>query len=626
MFDISEELKKLPEKSGVYFMKNAEGTVLYVGKAVHLKNRVKQYFQNTKKQNLKTQKLVSQIHEFEYMVTDTEIEALLLECTMIKEYKPYYNILLKDDKTYPYIKITTQEVYPRIFITREVKQDKAKYYGPYTDASALREILNMLENWFPIRKCKKQFPRDFYQERPCLNYDIKQCFAPCHEKISREDYQEYIKQAMHFLEGKHKGLYQEIEKKMQRYASEMNFEEAILCREQLKAIEILMEKQKVNHTSIVDGDVIGMACFLGRALVQVFFVRNGKVIGREQFSLTLTEEQSNREILTAFVTQFYSGTAYIPKEIILQEQLLEEDSKLLEHYFSDKRGSKVKLVAPIQGEKEKLLSLAKQNAHLSLEQFGEKLQREEKRTKAVMKQLQFLLGLEKPVVRVEAYDISHIQGVSMVGSMVVFHDGSAKKSDYRKFRIQTVEGANEFASMTEMLSRRFSHVIKETQKQKEAHDNNNGKEKSFTQLPDLILMDGGEIQIQATKKVLQGYGMEIAVCGMVKDEKHRTRALLYEGKELRVAQEVFLWLERVQNEVHRFAINYHRKLHETITMRSVLDDIKGIGEKRRNALLKHFGSIDRIKEAEVSELLEVVELTIQNAEAVYCFFRGEELL
>lgn len=618
MFDIQEELKKLPQKPGVYLMKDADGHVIYVGKAVNLKNRVRQYFQSSRNQTAKTRSMVPHIREFEYIVTDSEMEALLLECNLIKKYHPYYNILLKDDKTYPYIKVTVQEPFPRIFVTRRMEKDKAKYYGPFTDVLAMKETVETLHKLFPIRKCKKVFPRDIGKERPCLNHHIGQCVAPCSGQISQEEYQAYVKDAMDFLEGKHEEIRKKMEKEMQAAAERMEFEKAAALRDKMRAIQSVAERQKISNTGLGDADVIAFVRAFSECLVQVFFIRGGKMTGRENFTLTVFEEQSRGEILTAFVKQFYSGTAYIPKEILLQEALLEEEGELVAAYLSERRGSKVTLTVPIKGEKHKLVELAHKNAMLIFEQFGEKLKREEQRTKGAMEELRQALGITTELRRVEAYDISNTQGFESVGSMVVFEDGRAKNSDYRKFKIKTVVGPNDYASMKEVITRRLNHAMREKTE---------GKTTSFTRLPDLILMDGGKTQVHAAEEVLLSFGIHIPVCGMVKDDKHRTRGLLFQEKEIRMplTSEGFRLVTRIQDEVHRFAITYHRKLREERNLHSVLDDIKGIGRVRRKALMLHFGSIEKIAEAEVAELLEVDGMTIPAAEQVYLFFHREEL-
>ncbi|KAF5068251.1 UvrABC system protein C [anaerobic digester metagenome] len=618
MFDISEELKKLPQKPGVYLMKNDKDQIIYVGKAINLKNRVRQYFQSNKNLTAKTRAMVPQIVEFEYIVTDSELEALILECNLIKQHEPYYNIMLKDDKTYPYIKVTIQEEFPRIFITRRLDKDKAKYYGPYTDGLAVKETVETLHKLFPIRKCKKNLPKEIGKERPCLNHHIGQCLAPCSGAIASAEYKEFIKDAMDFLEGKHDGIRKKMEAEMAEAAEKMDYEKAAALRDKIRAVQSVAQKQKMANMSVGDADVIAMVRAFHECLVQVFFIRDGKMTGRENFTMTASEEQSRSEILTAFVQQFYTGTAYIPREIILQEDLVPEEKELLSEYFSEKREGKVIFTVPIKGEKQKLVELAHKNAMLIFEQFGEKLRREEQRTKGAMEELRQALDIEGTLHRVEAYDISNTQGFESVGSMVVFEDGKSKNSDYRKFRIKTVIGANDYASMKEVITRRLNHALKEKAE---------GKTSSFTRLPDLIFMDGGKIQVSAAEEVLMSFGMNIPVCGMIKDDKHRTRGLLFHGEEIKIpyTSEGFKLLTRIQDEVHRFAITYHRKLRQEAGLHSVLEDIKGIGEVRRKALMRHFGSIEDIARAEVGDLLEVTEMNIPSAEQVYAFFHQDEL-
>ncbi len=616
MFDIAAELKKLPQKSGVYLMKDEKGQIIYVGKAVNLKNRVRQYFQSSKNQTPKTKTMVPHIKEFEYIVTDTEMEALILECTLIKQYNPKYNILLKDDKSYPYIKVTVQEDFPRIFVTHKREKDKAKYYGPFTDGIAMKETIEILHKLFPIRKCKKNLPKETGKERPCLNYHIGQCMAPCNALITKEAYGVYVKSAMDFLEGKHDAIRKQMEQEMAEAAAAMEYEKAAILRDKIKAVQSLAQKQKMENMALQEADVVALVRAFSECLVQVFFVRDGKMTGRENFHIQAPEEQSRSEVMTAFIKQFYSGTAHIPREIILQEHLTDEEG-LLQAYLSQRRESKVTFTVPVKGEKQKLVELAYKNATIAFEQFGEKMRKEQQRTKGAMEQLRQALGIAEPLHRVEAYDISHIQGFASVGSMVVFEDGKPKYSDYRKFKIKTIVGANDYGSMQEVLTRRLNHALREK---------GEGKTSSFTRMPDLILMDGGKTQVHAAQEILSAFGMEIPVCGMVKDDKHRTRGLLFEEKEVHMplTSEGFQLVTRIQDEVHRFAITYHRKLHETQTLHSVLDDIKGIGQVRRKALMRHFGSVEKIAQAEVSDLLEVENLTIKNAEAVYAFFRGLE--
>lgn len=614
MFDIVEELKKLPTRPGVYLMKDKDGQIIYVGKAINLRNRVRQYFQSSRNHTAKVRSMVPHIAEFEYIVTDSEKEALLLECNLIKLYRPYYNIMLKDDKTYPYIKVTIQEDFPRIFVTRQMQKDKAKYYGPFTDVMAMHETVETLHKLFPIRKCRRNLPRDIGKERPCLNYHIGQCLAPCDGKISKEEYAVYVKDAMDFLEGKHGDILKKMEVEMNAYAEALEFEKAAVLRDKINSIRFVAQKQKISNTGLGDVDIIAFVRAFGECLVQVFFIRGDKMTGRENFTMTASEDQSRSEVMTAFVSQYYSGTAYVPKEIILQDPLTEEEAPLLQEYLSEKRGSKVTFTVPQKGEKQRLVTLAAQNASLISSQFGERLRKEESRTKGAMEELRQVLGLTHPLERVEAYDISNIQGFESVGSMVVFENGKAKKSDYRKFRIRTVAGPNDYASMQEVLTRRLSHCLKERAL---------GKESSFTRLPDLILMDGGKTQVHAAQEVLASFGMDIPVCGMVKDDRHRTRGLFFEETEINLPThgECFRLVTRIQDEVHRFAITYHHKLREERQLHSILDDIPGIGEKRRKALLRQFGSVEAVAKAEVEELLQAEGMTIPAAEGVYRFFR-----
>ncbi len=620
MFDIQEELKKLPQKPGVYLMKNKNDEIIYVGKAVNLKNRVRQYFQSSRNQTVKVQTMVPNIAEFEYIVTDSEMEALILECNLIKKYSPRYNILLKDDKMYPYIKVTINEDFPRIFMTRKYVKDKAKYYGPITDVSAVKETIEMVHKLWPIRKCRKNLPKEIGKERPCLNYHIGQCTAPCDGMISKEDYRSIVFDAMQFLEGKHEEITKKMEQEMEEAAEKLDFERAALLRDKIKSIQSIAERQKMANSYIGESDIIAFARAHGEVLVQVFFIRGGKMTGREHFFLKAADTMTRSEVITGFVKQFYSGTAYIPKEIILECDIVEEEKELLERFLSEMRGSKVLFTVPQKGEKHKLVELAAKNAILTFEQFGEKLKREQLRTKGAMEQIRDALGLMRSVNRVEAYDISNIQGFESVGSMVVFEDGKAKRSDYRKFKIKTVIGANDYASMEEVIQRRISHALKEREDRK-LHVSSENK---FSKLPDLIMMDGGKIQIHAAENILSQFGLNIPVCGMIKDDRHRTRGLIYRDEEiyLPLSSEGFKLVTRIQDEVHRFAIEYHRKLRDKTMLHSVLDDINGIGEVRRKALLRHFGSVEEIKKAEIEELLEAEGMNQKAAEEVYRFFHS----
>lgn len=615
-FDIAEELKKLPDKPGVYLMKDETDEIIYVGKAVNLKNRVRQYFQSNKNHTAKVLAMVPHIREFEYIVTDSEMEALILECNYIKNLRPKYNIMLKDDKMYPYIKVTVQEPFPRIFMTRHLTGDKARYFGPITDAYAVKETIDTIHKIWPIRKCKKVFPRDMKKERPCLHYHIGQCMGICDGLISEEEYGAYINEAIELLEGKQEKIEKRLEAEMYQAAENMEFEKAAERRDKLRALRSIAQKQKMANTGLGDMDVIAFARAHGEGIAQVFFIRGGKMTGREHFPLRAMDEMTRSEVMTEFVEQFYSGTAYVPKEILLQEPLIAEEQTLLETYLSGQRGTKVTFTVPQKGEKQKLVNLAWKNAMLTFEQMGERIKREEQRTRGAVEELRQALGLEQEIHRMESYDISNTQGFESVGAMVVFEAGKPKRSDYRKFKIKEVIGANDFASMEEVLTRRFRHGKEE---QEELIPGEIGK---FNRLPDLILMDGGKPQVLAAENVLDAFGLSIPVCGMVKDDRHRTRGLLFEGEEIPLDShsQGFQLLTRIQDEVHRFAITYHRSLRDKKGMRSILDEINGVGAVRRKALLRHFGSAEEVAKAEVSELLEVVEINEKVAETIYAFF------
>ena len=623
MFDIKEELKKLPQKPGVYIMKDSKDDIIYVGKAINLRNRVRQYFQNSANQTAKTKSMVPHIKEFEYIVTDSEMEALILECNLIKKHRPYYNIMLKDDKMYPYIKVTVNEDYPRIFVTRKYLKDKAKYYGPMTDVSAVRETIDTLYKLFPIRKCNRILPRDIGKERPCLNYHIGQCTAPCNDHISKEEYRKIIDDAMQFLEGKHETILKKMEQEMYEASENLDFEKAAMIRDKINSVNRIAQKQKMANSSMGDSDIIAFARANMEALVQVFFIRGGKMTGREHFLINYFDGTTRSEVITEFVKQFYSGTAFVPKEIVLQEDIVAEEKEVIENWLSDMKGSKVSFVVPQKGEKHKIVELAAKNAILTLEQFGEKIKREQQKTKGAIEEIKTAIMFDGEINRIESYDISNTQGFESVGSMVVFENGKPKRSDYRKFKIKTVIGANDYASMEEVLRRRFSHALKEyTKMEEEGHVNS--EEGKFTKLPDLILMDGGKTQVSAAYNVLYEFGLNIPVCGMVKDDRHRTRGLLFNDNEIIMPtnSEGFKLVTRIQDEVHRFAIEYHRKLRDNKMVHSVLDDIKGIGATRRKALLRHFGDIESIKKAELDELQGVESMDKRSAEEVYNFFKS----
>lgn len=618
MFDIAEELKKLPEKPGVYLMKDAFDDIIYVGKAINLKNRVRQYFQKSSQHSTKVRSMVAHIKEFEYIVTDNELEALILECNLIKKYRPKYNVLLRDDKTYPYIKVTTQEMFPRVFMTREIKKDGAKYFGPYTSTYAIRETIELIQKIFPIRDCKLKFPKDIAKQRPCLQYHIGQCIGPCTGKIQKEEYMRMITSILQFLAGKQEEIINQLEREMQEAAKKLEFEKAAEIRNKIFSIQALNEKQKISNTSLEDQDVIAFARAASEAVVQVFFVRAGKIIGREHYFLQDVEEMSKEEVITEFIKEFYEGDSFVPKEILLQYNVLEQ--QMLEQWLTLKRGSKVHLKVPQKGEKLSLVEMVAKNALLTLEQFGEKLKREERQTQYAIEELRQILGLDYKLQRIEAYDISNLQGVDSVGSMVVFQEGKPKKREYRKFKIQTVIGPNDYSSLEEVLKRRFSRAMNERAELKEA--NRSYQEGKFSNLPDIILMDGGKGQVNIAKKVLEEFGLPIDVAGMVKDDQHRTRGLYFDNQILELSKnsEAFKFISRVQDEVHRFAITYHRSVHEKNAFRSILDDIKNIGEKRKKALLKNFGSVEKIQKASLKELQAVDSMNRKSAEAVYEFF------
>mgnify|MGYP005770278879 CR=1 FL=1 len=616
-FNIEEELKKLPGKPGVYLMHDARDEIIYVGKAVSLKNRVRQYFQSSRNKTAKIEQMVSRIARFEYIITDSELEALVLGCNLIKEYRPRYNTMLKDDKTYPYIKVTVGEPFPRVQFSRQMKKDKSRYFGPYTSAGAVKDTIELIHKLYKIRTCNRSLPKDIGKERPCLNYHIKQCDAPCQGYISQEEYRERIEQVVEFLSGKYDKILKRLEKSMMEASEAMDYEKAIEYRDLLNSVKQVAQKQKITSGSTDDRDVIAMARDEQDAVVQVFFVREGKLIGREHFHLRTAVEEDVPQILTCFVKQFYSGTPFVPRELWVQERLEDEDT--ISQWLTAKKGQKVRVVVPQKGQKERLVELAQKNAAMVLEQDKEKIKREELRTIGAMNQIGDWLGLNW-VRRIEAYDISNISGFDSVGSMVVYEDGRPKRNDYRKFKIKWVKGANDYASMREVLTRRFSHGLEEHELLKEKGV---GEEYgSFTRFPDLIMMDGGRGQVNVALEVLDELGLEIPVCGMVKDDNHRTRGLYYHNEEIPIDRhsEGFKLITRIQDEAHRFAIEYHRSLRSKGQVRSVLDDIEGIGETRRKALMRYFKSIEAVKDADVEELSQVPGMNRRAAQSVYNFF------
>ena len=616
LFCIEEELKKLPGKPGVYIMHDAEDTIIYVGKAISLKNRVRQYFQSSRNLGIKKEQMVEQIARFEYIVTDSELEALVLECNLIKEHRPKYNTMLKDDKTYPFIKITLQEEYPRIQIVRQMKKDKAKYYGPYTSGLAVKDVVELVTKLYHLRTCNRNLPKDIKKERPCLYYQIHQCEAPCQGYISKEEYHKKVEQLISFLNGSHKEILKELEQKMLSASEELRFEDAAQYRDLIESVKKIAERQKITDQHGEDKDVIAVAQENDNVVAQVFFIRGGKMIGRDHFFLH-TAGEGKTAVLSSFIKQFYAGTAMIPKEIMIESEI--EDREIIETWLSNRRGTKVQIRVPKKGTKEKLVELAKNNAKLVLEKDKERLKREEGRTIGAVKEISKLLNLSS-AQRMEAYDISNISGFQSVGSMVVYENGKPKRSDYRKFRIKTVEGPNDYASMEEVLTRRFEHGMEEKQQQKEKKQEE--QYGSFTRFPDLILMDGGKGQVHSALSVLEKLKLEIPVCGMVKDDKHRTRGLYYKNQEIPIEKdsEAFRLITRIQDEAHRFAIEYHRSLRSKNQIHSVLDEIAGIGPARRKALMKHFMGVEKIKEATVEELAEVSSMNEKSAQAVYDFF------
>ena len=621
MFQIEEELKKLPGQPGVYIMHDAKDAIIYVGKAISLKNRVRQYFQSSRDKTAKIKQMVSKIARFEYIVTDSELEALVLECNLIKEHRPRYNTMLKDDKTYPYIKVTASEEYPRILFSRQMKKDKNKYFGPFTSAGAVKDTIELIRKIYRIRACSRKLPQDMGKDRPCLYYHIHQCDAPCQGYISQADYQKSVKQAVGFLNGQYEPVMKYLEEKMRTASETMEFEKAIEYRDLLDSVRKVAQKQKITSQSMEDRDIIAMAKDERDAVVQVFFVRDGKLIGREHFHMNLTGSESKAEILNSFVKQFYAGTPFVPHEIWVQEEL--EDAEVIASFLTARRGQKVRFVVPKMGEKERLVELAEKNAKMVLSQDKEKIKREELRTIGAMNQIGSWIGLSG-IKRVEAYDFSNISGFESVGSMIVYENGRPKRNDYRKFRIRTVQGPNDYASMREVLLRRFSHGLEETKKlQAEGGDLAMG---SFTRFPDLLMMDGGRGQVNIALEVLRELQLEIPVCGMVKDDNHRTRGLYYQNVEIPIDHhsEGFQLITRIQDEAHRFAIEYHRSLRGKEQVRSVLDDIKGIGPARRKSLMRTFKTIEAVREASVEELEAAPQMNRAAAEAVYIFFRDDK--
>ena len=612
MFLIEEELKKLPGKPGVYIMHGEKDEIIYVGKAVSLKNRVRQYFQSSRNKGAKIEQMVTHITRFEYIVTDSELEALVLECNLIKEHRPKYNTMLKDDKTYPFIKVTVNEPYPRVLFSRTMKKDKAKYFGPYTSSTAVKDVIELVRKIYMVRSCNRNLPRDCGKDRPCLYYHMKQCKAPCQGNVSEEAYKQNIGQVLHFLNGNYKETIDQLTEKMMAASEEMRFEDAAGYRDLINSIRRIGERQKITTYGEEDRDIIAVAMDESEdlreqdAVVQVFFMRGGRLIGRDHFFLRVARGDTKAQVLSSFLKQFYAGTPFIPAEIMMQTEI--EDGEIIEDWLSARRKQRVHIRVPKKGTKEKLVELAKENAWMVLSKDRERIKREEGRTIGAVKEIEDWLGL-KDIVRMEAYDISNISGFESVGSMVVYEKGKPKRSDYRKFKIKWVQGPNDYASMEEVLTRRFTHESK-------------GEYDSFSILPDLILMDGGRGQVNIARKVLGELGIDIPVCGMVKDDNHRTRGVYFNNVEIPIdtSGEGFHLVTRIQDEAHRFAIEYHRSLRSKEQVHSVLDDIPGIGETRRKALMRRFRSIENIRDASVEELSQTESMNVQSAEAVYQFF------
>ena len=622
MFNFEEELKKLPREPGVYIMRDDKDVILYVGKAINLHNRVRSYFRENIGRGPAIDQMVSLIARFEYIVTDSELEALVLENNLIKENSPKYNTLLKDDKTYPYIKVTVGEDYPRILFSRTMKKDKSRYFGPYTSASAVKDTIELLNKLYQLRTCNRVLPRDIGIERPCLNYHIKQCLAPCQGYVSKEEYRQQVAGALEFLNGNYSPILKDLEEKMKKAAEAMEFEDAARYRDLLSSVRQVSQKQKITEGVGEDKDILALYQDETEAVVQVFFVRDGKLIGREHYYMTHVPENNKPAILQDFVKQFYAGTPFIPRELMLQYEI--EDAELIEKWLSERKGSRVYLKVPKIGSKEKLVELAAQNAKLVLSQDREKLKREEGRTIGAVKEISDLLQLPLTgTARMEAYDISNINGFENVGSMVVYEKGKPKRSDYRKFKIKSVSGPDDYACMREVLMRRFRHGMEESKELEEQEmDQEYG---SFTKFPDLILMDGGRGQVNIALSVLEELGIDIPVCGMVKDDNHRTRGLYYHNIELPIDthSEGFKLITRIQDEAHRFAIEYHRSLRSKTQVRSVLDDIPGVGPARRKALMRHFKSLEEIRQATVEELMEIPKMNERTAEEIVTFFASQ---
>ena len=621
MFNIEEELKKLPDSPGVYIMKNKSDEIIYVGKAISLKKRVRSYFQSGKSQHPKVAAMVSHISEFEYIIVDNEVEALVLESNFIKKNRPKYNILLRDDKQYPYIKVTLNEKYPRVIKTRSILKDGAKYFGPYPSATAVNDALDTIKQLYPIRTCKLNLNKTVANFKPCLNYYIGRCNAPCLGGVDEKEYMDMINEIIQFLSNKDDKIVDFIEEKMKKAAANLDFEAAARYRDQFNSLKTLQEKQKiVTASSSIDQDVIAMARGLEEVCVQIFFIRAGKIVGREHYLLDDIYNEERSEILSSFIKQFYIGSAYIPKEILVEDEILDEEA--ITQWLENKRGSKVSIIVPKRGNKLELLEMVHKNAMDMLNQYGDRFMKKHRENMKALEEIAQILDLDEIPNRIEAFDISNISGVQSVGSMVVFEKGEAKKSDYRRFKIRTLQTPDDYGSLEEVLRRRFTRGIQE----KEMFRESNIENKGFSSFPDFIMMDGGKGQVNIALKVLSEMGINIPVCGLVKDDFHKTRGIIYDNQEynLRVDSKGFRMIYKIQEEAHRFAISYHRSLRTKSMFKSELDDIKGIGEKRKKALMKHFKGLDRIKNASIEELTQVESMNIRAAEEVYNNFHKKE--
>ncbi|MCC8104617.1 MAG: excinuclease ABC subunit UvrC [Clostridiales bacterium] len=618
-FNIEEELKKLPGRPGVYIMHDARDEIIYVGKAISLKNRVRQYFQTSRNKGPKIEQMVQRISRFEYIVTDSELEALVLECNLIKEHRPKYNTMLKDDKTYPFIKVTLGEEFPRVMFSRTMKKDKSRYFGPFTSAGAVRDTIELINKIYKLRNCALSLPRDIGKDRPCLYYHIGQCPAPCQGLISSEDYRKSVDEAMDFLNGKYAPVLEMLQEQMEQASEELNFEKAAEYRDLISSVRQVAQRQKITHGDGEDKDVLAMAVDGGDAVVQVFFIRGGKMIGRDHFYLRVAPHDTKAVILSSFIKQYYAGTPFVPRELMLETEI--EDHDVVEQWLTEKRGQKVALRVPKKGTKEKLVEMAAENAAIVLQRDRERIKREEGRTIGAVHEIEELLGVDR-AMRMEAYDISNISGFESVGSMIVYEKGKPKRSDYRKFRIKTVQGPDDYASMEEVLTRRFRHGLAE---QQELDAKGMGYEMgSFSRFPDLLLMDGGRGQVNVALRVLDELGISIPVCGMVKDDFHRTRGIYFENVELPIDthSEAFHLITRIQDEAHRFAIEYHRSLRSKSQVRSLLDEIEGIGPTRRKALMRTFKSLEAIRDASLEELANAPSMNTRSAQEVYDYFHG----